>query len=143
MSWVQGYGEGRVFYCSLGHRNEIFWNPQILQHYLDGIQFAFGDLEADTAPVPLDPTKIEPNMGEYVGIYEDGEGGAVMAEAKVLAVGGGGYRAILTAPRRLPGGKLAEYVPAPAWERAERRSSVTSFARCTREPKRSWSNCAN
>ncbi|MHC5057290.1 MAG: family 16 glycoside hydrolase [Planctomycetota bacterium] len=51
VSWVRSYGQGRVFYCSLGHRNEIFWNPRILQHYLDGIQFALGDLEADTSPV--------------------------------------------------------------------------------------------
>ncbi|MHC4251143.1 MAG: family 16 glycoside hydrolase, partial [Planctomycetota bacterium] len=49
VSWVRSYGAGRVFYCSLGHRNDIFWNPRILQHYLDGIQFALGDLEADTA----------------------------------------------------------------------------------------------
>ncbi|MEA3365531.1 MAG: HEAT repeat domain-containing protein, partial [Candidatus Hydrogenedentes bacterium] len=50
VSWVRTYGEGRVFYCSLGHRHEIFWNPAILQHYLDGIQFALGDLAADTTP---------------------------------------------------------------------------------------------
>jgi len=50
VSWVRSYGDGRVFYCSLGHRNEIFWEPAILQHYLDGIQFAMGDLKADTRP---------------------------------------------------------------------------------------------
>ncbi|MCK4874100.1 MAG: ThuA domain-containing protein [Phycisphaerales bacterium] len=47
VSWVRAYGKGRVFYCSLGHRNEIFWNPTVLQHYLDGIQFAIGDLPGD------------------------------------------------------------------------------------------------
>ncbi len=50
VSWVRSWGEGRVFYCSLGHRNDIFWNPTVLRHYLDGIQFALGDLEADTTP---------------------------------------------------------------------------------------------
>jgi hypothetical protein len=30
--------------------HEIFWNPMILQHWLDGIQFALGDLKADTTP---------------------------------------------------------------------------------------------
>lgn len=50
VSWVRGYGQGRVFYCSLGHRHEIFWTPAILQHYLDGIQFALGDLAADVTP---------------------------------------------------------------------------------------------
>ena len=50
VSWIRSYGKGRVFYCSLGHRHEIFWNPTILRHYLDGIQFALGDLPADTTP---------------------------------------------------------------------------------------------
>jgi type 1 glutamine amidotransferase len=50
VSWVKSYGKGRVFYCSLGHRNEIFSNPMVLQHYLDGIQFALGDLPADATP---------------------------------------------------------------------------------------------
>ncbi|MDD4869963.1 MAG: ThuA domain-containing protein [Kiritimatiellae bacterium] len=50
IAWIYDYGKGRVFYCSLGHNNEIFWNPAILQHYLDGIQFALGDLKVDTTP---------------------------------------------------------------------------------------------
>lgn len=50
VSWLRSYGKGRVFYCSLGHREEIYWNPTVLRHYLAGIQFAFGDLEADTTP---------------------------------------------------------------------------------------------
>lgn len=50
VSWVHSVGEGRVFYCSLGHRDEIFWNPRILRHYLDGIQYAFGDLKTNDTP---------------------------------------------------------------------------------------------
>lgn len=50
VSWVRDYGEGRVFYCSLGHRHDIFWNEPVLEHYLAGIQFALGDLEADARP---------------------------------------------------------------------------------------------
>lgn len=49
VSWVRASGKGRVFYCSLGHNPEIFWNPTVLQHYLDGIQFALGDLKAPTS----------------------------------------------------------------------------------------------
>ncbi|MBY0522873.1 MAG: ThuA domain-containing protein [Gemmataceae bacterium] len=47
ISWVATYGKGRTFYCSLGHREEIFWNPVILKHYLAGIQYVLGDLEAE------------------------------------------------------------------------------------------------
>ncbi len=50
VSWIHKYGEGRVFYCSLGHNDAVFWNPVVLQHYLDGIQFALGDLQADATP---------------------------------------------------------------------------------------------
>jgi len=50
VSWVHGVGKGRAFYCSLGHRDEIFWNPVVLKHYLDGIQYALGDLKADATP---------------------------------------------------------------------------------------------
>ncbi len=50
VSWVRTYGLGRVFYCSFGHREEIFWNPALLRHYLAGIQFALDDLPADATP---------------------------------------------------------------------------------------------
>ncbi|HPM22506.1 MAG TPA: DUF1080 domain-containing protein [Phycisphaerae bacterium] len=50
VSWVRNYGLGRLFYCSLGHREEIFCNPAVLGHYLAGIQFALGDLPADATP---------------------------------------------------------------------------------------------
>ncbi|HUF61791.1 MAG TPA: ThuA domain-containing protein [Verrucomicrobiales bacterium] len=53
VSWVRDYGKGRVFYCSLGHRDEIYWNPVILKHYLAGIQFVVGDLEANAEPAPI------------------------------------------------------------------------------------------
>lgn len=50
ISWVRDFDKGRVFYCGLGHNHHVLWNPAVLQHYLDGIQFALGDLPADTTP---------------------------------------------------------------------------------------------
>ncbi|HUS90895.1 MAG TPA: ThuA domain-containing protein [Phycisphaerae bacterium] len=50
VSWVRSYGKGRVFYCSLGHDHDVFWRPEVLRHYCDGVQFALGDLPADTTP---------------------------------------------------------------------------------------------
>ncbi len=50
ITWVKPWGQGRVFYCSLGHNNEIFWNAPVLEHYLRGIQFAMGDFDVPTAP---------------------------------------------------------------------------------------------
>ncbi len=53
ISWVSEYGKGKTFYCSLGHRDEIYWNPTVLRHYLAGIQFALGDLDADASPIEV------------------------------------------------------------------------------------------
>jgi len=50
VSWIQQIGKGRMFYCGLGHNNPVFWNKAVLQHFLDGIQYALGDLEADATP---------------------------------------------------------------------------------------------
>ena len=43
ITWVRREGEGRVFYCSLGHNHHVFWDGRILKHYLAGIQYALGD----------------------------------------------------------------------------------------------------
>jgi len=50
LAWVKAHGAGRVFCTSFGHRTELFWNPVVLQSYLDAIQFATGDLAAPTEP---------------------------------------------------------------------------------------------
>jgi type 1 glutamine amidotransferase len=50
VAWIHRYGKGRVFYFSLGHRHEIFWNEPVMQCYLDGIQYALGDLKCDDTP---------------------------------------------------------------------------------------------
>jgi type 1 glutamine amidotransferase len=53
VSWISKYGEGRTFYCSLGHRDEIYYDPVILQHYLAGFQYVLGDLDADAKPIEV------------------------------------------------------------------------------------------
>lgn len=50
VSWIRTYEQGRVFFGSLGHNKDIFWQPRILEHYLAGIQFALGDLDVDSRP---------------------------------------------------------------------------------------------
>lgn len=50
LAWVRRYGKGRVFYTAFGHRTEIYWDPTLLRFYLDGIQFATGDLDAAAEP---------------------------------------------------------------------------------------------
>jgi len=50
VSWLREYGKGRLFYTNLGHNIQTYWAPNVLHHYLDGLQYAFGDLEADATP---------------------------------------------------------------------------------------------
>ena len=50
MTWIKPHENGRVFYSSLGHNSHIYSNPQLLAHFLAGIQYALGDLEADDRP---------------------------------------------------------------------------------------------
>lgn len=45
VAWARSWGQGRVFYCSIGHNHEMYWNPLVLRHYLAGIQWAIGDFK--------------------------------------------------------------------------------------------------
>jgi type 1 glutamine amidotransferase len=56
VSWIRNYGKGRVFYSSLGHMAETFMAPQLVGHFLAGVQFMLGDLAADATPNPRPPS---------------------------------------------------------------------------------------
>ena len=45
VSWVKSYGKGRIFYSNFGHNKATWWTPFMLQHFLDGIQWALGDIK--------------------------------------------------------------------------------------------------
>jgi hypothetical protein len=75
LAWVKSYGRGRVFNTSFGHRTELFWDPRILQFYLDAVQFAAGDLDAPTAPRasrpvrPVPGTAPAPDLPGFVSLF--------------------------------------------------------------------------
>lgn len=50
VSWIRSYGKGRIFYATIGHLPTFFETPTMAKFFLAGIQFALGDLEADTTP---------------------------------------------------------------------------------------------
>lgn len=56
ITWIKRDGGGRVFYCSLGHNDHIYWDPAVLRHYLAGIQYALGDLQAPDTPTGKKPS---------------------------------------------------------------------------------------
>ena len=50
LSWIRAEQKGRVFYMSHGHNEKVYANPVLLQHLLAGVQYALGDLSADSTP---------------------------------------------------------------------------------------------
>jgi len=48
-SWCKKAAKGRVFYATFGHNESAYWNPKIVEHYIRGLQYVLGDLDADDA----------------------------------------------------------------------------------------------
>lgn len=51
VSWIKRHGKGRVFYSSPGHNAQSMENPELLQFFLDGMQYVVGDLKCDDSPI--------------------------------------------------------------------------------------------
>jgi type 1 glutamine amidotransferase len=73
ISWVKQAGRGRVFYSSFGHNNEVFWIPQILAHWLDGIQYALGDYEVEATPLGDYKPALAPENGVRLDLLNEAQ----------------------------------------------------------------------
>jgi type 1 glutamine amidotransferase len=51
VSWIKRHGKGRVFFSSPGHNAQSMENPELLQYYLDGMQYIVSDLKCDDFPI--------------------------------------------------------------------------------------------
>ncbi len=49
-TWAHMHGKGRVFYTSMGHREDVWTNPIYQQILLGGINWAVGNVDADITP---------------------------------------------------------------------------------------------
>jgi type 1 glutamine amidotransferase len=49
-TWARKHGRGRVFYTSMGHREEVWMNPLFEQVLFGGIAWAVGNTAADVPP---------------------------------------------------------------------------------------------
>jgi hypothetical protein len=47
-TWIHNYGQGRVFYTSIGHRPEVWASAQFQNLIAGAISWAVGDSNADT-----------------------------------------------------------------------------------------------
>ncbi len=51
VAWIQSYGKGRVFYCSLAHNPKVFFEPTMLKFYLAATQYVLGDWDVPDTPI--------------------------------------------------------------------------------------------
>src|SRR4051812_27912291 len=49
-TWIRNHGKGRVFYTSMGHREDVWTRPEFQSLVVGGIKWAVGDAKADTTP---------------------------------------------------------------------------------------------
>lgn len=49
-TWARRHGEGRVFYTSMGHRDDVWKNPLFQKLLLGGISWSLGLVKADITP---------------------------------------------------------------------------------------------
>ncbi len=49
-TWARMYGQGRVFYTNMGHREDVWDNPVFQAVLVGGINWAVGNVEADVTP---------------------------------------------------------------------------------------------
>lgn len=49
-TWARKHGKGRVFYTSMGHREDVWTNPVFQSLLLGGISWAVGNVKADVPP---------------------------------------------------------------------------------------------
>jgi type 1 glutamine amidotransferase len=68
LAWIKSEGRGRVFNTSFGHRTELYWNRQVLQFFLDAVQFATGDLSCATEPRAERPVRNVPGSAPAPGL---------------------------------------------------------------------------
>ncbi len=52
VAWIRAHGRGKVMYASPSHNAQSFENPQLLQFFLDGLQYVVGDVKCDDSPLP-------------------------------------------------------------------------------------------
>ncbi|WP_040303602.1 ThuA domain-containing protein [Algoriphagus machipongonensis] len=51
VAWIRKEGKGKVLYCAASHNAQSFENPDLLQFYLDGMQYLVGDVKVDETPI--------------------------------------------------------------------------------------------
>ncbi len=57
--WAKTYGKGRVYYNTLGHREESWDRKDVQKMYLEAIKWSMGLTQADITPHPMPTTSTK------------------------------------------------------------------------------------
>lgn len=79
-TWARMQGKGRVFYTSLGHREDVWLSPLFQEILFGGIAWAVGNVDADVTP---NLAKVAPRANELPPVSGP-VGGLPKAEADAL-----------------------------------------------------------
>jgi type 1 glutamine amidotransferase len=52
VTWVRNYGKGRVFYSTLGHREDSWDRKDVQTMWLEAVKWAMGLTQGDATPRP-------------------------------------------------------------------------------------------
>jgi hypothetical protein len=72
VAWIRQHGKGRIFYTTLGHNPDLFWDARMLAMFLAGTQYALGDLKADATPRPRSTSRFDTALAAMAG-YDFGQ----------------------------------------------------------------------
>lgn len=53
VAWVRNYGNGRVFYSTFGHRDEVWERPDVQKMWIEAVKWVTKMTEGDATPRPL------------------------------------------------------------------------------------------
>jgi type 1 glutamine amidotransferase len=62
-TWARKHNNGRVFYTSMGHREDVWTNPKFQSVLVGGLQWAVGNVEAEVTPNISDVAPQASNLG--------------------------------------------------------------------------------
>lgn len=63
MTWARAHGKGRVFYTSMGHREDVWENAKFQGLILGGLSWATGKADADVTP---NVSKVTPGFAQLM-----------------------------------------------------------------------------
>lgn len=80
-AWCKDFGQGKMFYTALGHREDVWTNPVFQEHLLGGIEWAIGG-ESVSVPAPAEAVQLlDASRGHALAGWKHRDGSAAAWKA--------------------------------------------------------------